>query len=216
MLKLKADQKRVFDKVISTIMQLPVEYDNIPKYKPLADHVLKVLRADLKDVVLFIIDEVSMISNLTLLYIHLRLEKIKLLLSSLEYFIEENSHFISMCSKDSSWIEADDKQVIKKQWDNLSRYAESASHIDNINSVNIEIDTSVEVIQLFALSLNATNCFAGNLYKLFKKYFLDVDDILTETRAVASTAICLISYRCSPVHKLDTMAEGRIEYFLVR
>ena len=28
----------------------------------------------------------------------------------------ENSHFISMCSKDSSWIEADDTQVTKKQW----------------------------------------------------------------------------------------------------
>ncbi|XP_018372385.1 PREDICTED: ATP-dependent DNA helicase PIF1-like, partial [Trachymyrmex cornetzi] len=58
------------------LFQLPVEHGNIPKYKPLADHVLKVLRADLKDVVLFIIDEVSMISNLTLLYIHLRLSEI--------------------------------------------------------------------------------------------------------------------------------------------
>jgi len=37
----------------------------------LSDHVLKVLRADLKNVVLFVIDEVSMISNLILMYIHL-------------------------------------------------------------------------------------------------------------------------------------------------
>ncbi|KYN29317.1 ATP-dependent DNA helicase PIF1 [Trachymyrmex cornetzi] len=57
------------------LFQLPVEHGNIPKYKPLADHVLKILRVDLKDV-LFIIDEVSMISNLTLLYTHLRLSEI--------------------------------------------------------------------------------------------------------------------------------------------
>lgn len=37
---------------------------------------LKVLRTDLKDVVLFIIDEVSMISNLVLMYVHLRLSEI--------------------------------------------------------------------------------------------------------------------------------------------
>lgn len=46
---------------------------NTPKNKQLSNHVLKVLRADLKDVVLFIIDEVSMVSSLTLIYIHLRL-----------------------------------------------------------------------------------------------------------------------------------------------
>jgi len=37
---------------------------------------MKLLRADLKDVILIIIDEVSMISNLTLMYIHLRLSEI--------------------------------------------------------------------------------------------------------------------------------------------
>jgi len=46
-----------------------LNHGHTPKYKQLADHVLKVLQADLKDVSLFIIDEVSMISNLTLLYI---------------------------------------------------------------------------------------------------------------------------------------------------
>jgi ATP-dependent DNA helicase PIF1 len=61
---------------VHRLLQLPIEHGHTPKYKQLADHVLKVLRADLKDVVLFIIDEVSMISNLTLLYIHLRLSEI--------------------------------------------------------------------------------------------------------------------------------------------
>jgi len=42
----------------------------------LSDHVLKLLRAELKDVILFIIDKISMISNLTLIYIHLRLSEI--------------------------------------------------------------------------------------------------------------------------------------------
>jgi len=59
------------------LLQLPVEHGHTPKYKPLSDHVLKVLRADLKDVILIIIDEsMSMISNLTLMSIHLRLSEI--------------------------------------------------------------------------------------------------------------------------------------------
>ena len=61
---------------VHRLLQLPVEHGSTPKYKQLADHVLKVLRADLKDVILFIIDEVSMISNLILLYIHFRLSEI--------------------------------------------------------------------------------------------------------------------------------------------
>jgi len=43
---------------VHRLLQLPVEHGQIPKYKQLSDHVLKVLRADLKDVVLFVIDEV--------------------------------------------------------------------------------------------------------------------------------------------------------------
>jgi len=58
------------------LLQLPVEHGHTSKYKQLSDHVLKVIRADLKNVILFIIDEVSMISNLTLMYIHLRLSEI--------------------------------------------------------------------------------------------------------------------------------------------
>ncbi|XP_067206958.1 uncharacterized protein [Linepithema humile] len=61
---------------VHRLLQLPVEHGNTPKYKRLSDHVLKLLRAELKDVILFIIDEVSMISNLTLMYIHLRLSEI--------------------------------------------------------------------------------------------------------------------------------------------
>ncbi|KAL1448322.1 hypothetical protein WDU94_000591 [Cyamophila willieti] len=61
---------------VHRLLQLPVEHGRTLKYKPLSDQVLKVLRADLADVVLLIIDEVSMISNITLLFIHLRLTEI--------------------------------------------------------------------------------------------------------------------------------------------
>jgi len=43
---------------IHKLLQLLIEHGHTPKYKQLVDHVLKVLRADLKDVILFIIDEV--------------------------------------------------------------------------------------------------------------------------------------------------------------
>lgn len=58
---------------VHRLFQLPIEHGRTPKYKELSDQVLKILRQQLKDVVLFIIDEVSMISNITLTYIHLRL-----------------------------------------------------------------------------------------------------------------------------------------------
>jgi len=61
---------------VHRLLQLPVEHGHTPKYKQLSDHVLKVLRSDLKDVILFVIDEVSMISNFTLMCIHLRLSEI--------------------------------------------------------------------------------------------------------------------------------------------
>jgi len=61
---------------VHRLLQLPVEHGHTPKYKQLSDHVLQVLRSDLKDVNLIIIDEVSMISNLILMYIHLRLSQI--------------------------------------------------------------------------------------------------------------------------------------------
>ncbi|XP_067211476.1 ATP-dependent DNA helicase PIF1-like [Linepithema humile] len=61
---------------IHRLLQLPVEHGSTPVYRQLSDHVLKLLREELDDVILFIIDEVSMISNLTLMYIHLRLFEI--------------------------------------------------------------------------------------------------------------------------------------------
>lgn len=61
---------------IHRLLQLPVEHKGVPKYAPLSNQVLKVLRSDLGNVALFIIDEVSMISNVTLAYIDLRLSEI--------------------------------------------------------------------------------------------------------------------------------------------
>jgi len=56
---------------VHRLFQLRIEHGQTPKSKQLSDHVLKVLRADLKDVVRFVIDEVSVISNFILMYIHL-------------------------------------------------------------------------------------------------------------------------------------------------
>jgi len=44
---------------------------HISKYKQLSDHVLKLLQTDLKDVILIIIDEMSMIYNLILMCIYI-------------------------------------------------------------------------------------------------------------------------------------------------
>ncbi|CAK1598256.1 unnamed protein product [Parnassius mnemosyne] len=61
---------------VHRVFQLPVEHGSTPKYTQLSDIALKMLRDQLKDVSLIIIDEISMISNVTLLYIHLRLVSI--------------------------------------------------------------------------------------------------------------------------------------------
>ncbi|XP_058810505.1 ATP-dependent DNA helicase pif1-like [Phymastichus coffea] len=61
---------------IHRLLQLPVEQGGTAKYKPLSDNALKRLRQSLKDVDFIIIDEISMISNITLMYIHLRLAEI--------------------------------------------------------------------------------------------------------------------------------------------
>lgn len=58
------------------MFQLPVEHGRTAKYRELSDGVLKLLRDELSNTVLIIIDEVSMISNVTLMYIHLRLTEI--------------------------------------------------------------------------------------------------------------------------------------------
>ena len=61
---------------VHRLFQLPVEHSGTAKYKSLSDNALKQIRLSLKDVNLIIIDEVSMISNITLMYIHLRLTEI--------------------------------------------------------------------------------------------------------------------------------------------
>ncbi|XP_066589552.1 uncharacterized protein [Prorops nasuta] len=61
---------------IHRLFQLPVEHGHTAKYSDLSDQVLKIVRNELKNVTLIIIDEVSMISNIIFMYIHLRLTAI--------------------------------------------------------------------------------------------------------------------------------------------
>lgn len=58
---------------IHRLLQLPVEHGHTPSYRPLSNNVLQTIRHHMKDVLLLIIDEISMAFNITLLYIHLRL-----------------------------------------------------------------------------------------------------------------------------------------------
>ncbi|KYN10993.1 ATP-dependent DNA helicase PIF1 [Trachymyrmex cornetzi] len=58
---------------IHRTFQLPVTHESMAKYTHLSDMILKTLREKLKNVELFIIDEVSMISNVTMMFINLRL-----------------------------------------------------------------------------------------------------------------------------------------------
>ena len=55
------------------MFQLPVTHESTAKYTHLSDMVLKTFRDKLKTVELFIIDKVSMISNVTLMFINPRL-----------------------------------------------------------------------------------------------------------------------------------------------
>ncbi|KYN27890.1 DNA repair and recombination protein pif1, mitochondrial [Trachymyrmex cornetzi] len=57
---------------IHRMFQLPVTNESTAKYTHLSDMVLKTLRDKFKTVELFIIDEVSMISNVTLMFINLK------------------------------------------------------------------------------------------------------------------------------------------------
>lgn len=61
---------------IHKLLQLPVEHNGTAKYYPLSDAALNKIRLILKDVDLIIIDKISMVSNINLLYIHLRLTEI--------------------------------------------------------------------------------------------------------------------------------------------
>lgn len=61
---------------IHRFLKLPVEHGSTPEYTPLSDLNLQKLRNELKNVKLIIIDEISMVSNFVLLFIHLRLQEI--------------------------------------------------------------------------------------------------------------------------------------------
>ena len=61
---------------IHRLLMLPVEHGKTAQYRPLSDDVLKIVRDKLHNVTLLIIDEVSMVSNIILLYIHLHLTEI--------------------------------------------------------------------------------------------------------------------------------------------
>ena len=61
---------------IHRLLQLPIEHGKTPKYRPLTDEALEIVRKELKDVSLIIVDEISMVSSVTLLYMHLRLTDI--------------------------------------------------------------------------------------------------------------------------------------------
>uniref|UniRef100_T1J2E1 ATP-dependent DNA helicase n=1 Tax=Strigamia maritima TaxID=126957 RepID=T1J2E1_STRMM len=58
------------------LLQLPVQHRRTPKYYELNDMVLHTIRRGLKDVALIVIEEISIVSNIMLLYIHYRLTEI--------------------------------------------------------------------------------------------------------------------------------------------
>ena len=55
------------------LLQLPVQHGAVPSYVPLDDESLQKIHHLFKDVKLFILDEISMVSNLMIVYIHRRL-----------------------------------------------------------------------------------------------------------------------------------------------
>lgn len=61
---------------VHRLLQLPVEHGDSLKYTRLSDHVLEILRAELEGVVLIVIDEISMVSSMNFMMIHLRLSEI--------------------------------------------------------------------------------------------------------------------------------------------
>ena len=61
---------------IHRLLQLPVEHGRTPQYRPLSDESFKVVRQRLENLILLVIDKISMVSHITLLCIHLRLTEI--------------------------------------------------------------------------------------------------------------------------------------------
>ena len=60
----------------SRLLQLPVQHGKTPKYRCLSDEGIKIVREKLRNLVILVVDEISMVSHVTLLYIHLRLTEI--------------------------------------------------------------------------------------------------------------------------------------------
>ena len=61
---------------IHKLLQIPVQHNTMPRYERLSDSAIALLRVTLKDVKFFILEEISMISNIMFLYIHHRLQEI--------------------------------------------------------------------------------------------------------------------------------------------
>ena len=61
---------------VHRLLQLPIEHGCTAKYKELSSAALKQIRQSLQNVDLIIIDEISIISNVMLMYIHLHLTEI--------------------------------------------------------------------------------------------------------------------------------------------
>ena len=61
---------------IHRLLQLPVEHGKTSQYCPLSDDNLKIIRQRLHNLILLLIDKISMVSHITLLYIHLQLTEI--------------------------------------------------------------------------------------------------------------------------------------------
>ena len=60
---------------IHGILALSVEHGSTPPYRPMSDEALKLVRGKLHNITLINVDEISMVSNVILMYMHLRLSE---------------------------------------------------------------------------------------------------------------------------------------------
>ena len=61
---------------IHGILALFVEHGSTPPYRLMSDDALKLVQDKLRNATLFIVNEVSMVSNVTLMYMHLCLSEV--------------------------------------------------------------------------------------------------------------------------------------------
>ena len=76
-------QKNIQGKTIHSVLKLPIQHGKEPEYKELSNRVLQQLRCQVRNVHTLVIDEISIVSNSMLIYIHRRLCAIK---QNNEYF----------------------------------------------------------------------------------------------------------------------------------